>query len=49
METNGMSSNESDPEVGCVAHMPGVYKIPMVRMPERTDELANVRVLKQNL
>jgi len=44
MEISGMPSNESDPEVGCVAYMPGVYKIPMVRMLERADELAKVRV-----
>ena len=35
---------ESYPEVGGVTYMPGVYKIPMVRMSERTGELANVRV-----
>ena len=35
---------ESDPEVGCVSYMPGVYKIPKVRMSKWTDELANVRV-----
>ena len=34
---------QSCPEVDGVAYMPGVYKRLMVRMSERTDELANVR------
>lgn len=37
-------AEESRPEVGGVAYKSGVYKIPMVRMSDRTDELANVRV-----
>ena len=37
-------SKESRPEVDGATHRPGVYKIPMVRMSDRTDELANVRV-----
>ena len=37
-------AEESRPEVGGAAYRPGVYKIPMVRMSDRTDELANVRV-----
>ena len=44
-------AEESAPEVGCVAYMSGVYKIPMVRMSsnpedrkEMTDEPANVKV-----
>lgn len=37
-------AEESHPEVGGAAYRPGVYKIPMVRMSDRTDELANVRV-----
>jgi len=44
MEISGIPSNESNPEVGCVTYMPGVYKMPMVRMSERTDELVDVRV-----
>ena len=35
---------ESCPEVDGAAYMPGVYKISMVRMTGRSDELANVRV-----
>ena len=38
------NTNESYPEVGDVAYMPGVYKMYMVRMTEMSDELANVRV-----
>ena len=37
-------AEESCPEVGGAAYKSGVYKIPMVRMSDRTDELANVRV-----
>ncbi len=37
-------TDESVSEMGCVTYMPGVYKIPMVRMSEKTDEFANVRV-----
>ncbi len=37
-------AEESSPEVEYAAYRPGVYKIPMVRMSDRTDELANVRV-----
>ncbi len=44
VETSGKLSNESDLEVGCVTYMSGVYKIPKVRMSERTDEFVNVRV-----
>ncbi len=35
---------ESGSAVSYVAYMPEVYKISMVRMAERSDELANVRV-----
>lgn len=44
---NGMFPPETVPEVGCAAYMPGVYKMPMVRMSGRTDEPANVRVYKE--
>lgn len=37
-------AEESRPEVGDAAYRPGVYKIPMVSMSDRTDEPANVRV-----
>ena len=37
-------AEESRPDVGDAAYKSGVYKIPMVRMSDRTDELANVRV-----
>ena len=37
-------AEESRPAVDDAAYRPGVYKIPMVRMSDRTDELANVRV-----
>ena len=37
-------AEESRPEVGGAAYKSGVYKIPMVRMSDRTDEPANVRV-----
>ena len=37
-------AEESRPAVDDVAYRSGVYKIPMVRMSDRTDELANVRV-----
>ena len=36
--------NENGSAVICAAYMPEVYKISMVRMTERSDELANVRV-----
>ena len=35
---------ESCPEVGGATHMPGVYKIPMVRMWITTDERPDVQV-----
>ena len=31
-------------EAGCADDMPGVYKLPMVRMSMMTDEIPNVRV-----
>lgn len=37
-------ANESCPAVDGVTHRPGVYKIPMVRMNESSDEYPNVRV-----
>ncbi len=40
--------HESCPEVDGVTYMPGVYKIPMVRMTERSDEPANVRVYRHD-
>ena len=39
-----MTVHENAPEVGCATYMSGVYKMLMVRMSERTDELANVQV-----
>ena len=36
--------HESCPEVDGITYRPGVYKMPMVRMSEKTDELANVQV-----
>lgn len=41
----GEQRNESCPEVDGVAYMPGVYKMPMVRISsgKKTDESANVR------
>ncbi|EDO62383.1 hypothetical protein CLOLEP_00802 [[Clostridium] leptum DSM 753] len=36
--------SESGSAVNCAAYMPEVYKISMVRMAERSDKLANVRV-----
>jgi len=40
---------ESVLEAGYVAYMPGVYKMPMMRMFSlRTDESANVRVYMWN-
>lgn len=38
------SYNESGSAVSYAAYMPEVYKISMVRMTKRSDELANVRV-----
>lgn len=43
MRFSGMPRNESAPEVECVSHMLGVYKMLMVRMTARSDESANVR------
>lgn len=39
-----LTQHESCPEVDGVTYMPGVYKTPKARMPDRADELANVRV-----
>ena len=41
--------HESCPEVDGVTYRSGVYKIPMVRMSDRTDELANVRVYMRGM
>ncbi len=38
--------NESCPEVDSVTYRPEVYKVPMVRMIEISDESAKVRVYK---
>ena len=40
------STNERSPEVEAVAYMPGVYKIPMVRMTEMSDETPECKALK---
>lgn len=40
---------ESRPEVDGAAYMPGVYKILMVRMSGKTDELAKIKGLKRRL
>ena len=43
------SLHESCPEMDGVTHRSGVYKIPMVRMSEGTDEPANVRLYMQTM
>ena len=41
-------ANESYLEVDGVSYMPGVYKVSMMRMIKRSDELVNVRVYTGN-
>ena len=43
---NKYHPHENCPEVGSAAYMPGVYKTPMVRMPEMADEYRECTGLK---